>query len=51
MKPVEVRNELVDALRLDLIGPCPVRDLGSPNEVLPHAPGRWYLKIKGVGPL
>lgn len=43
MKSVEVRQELVDALRLDLIGPCPVRNLGSPEEVLPQAPARWYL--------
>ena len=43
MKPVEVREELVDALRLDLIGPCPTRNLGTPDEVLPQTPSRWYL--------
>lgn len=43
MKPVEVPKELVDALRLDLIGPCPTRNLGTPDEVLPQAPSRWYL--------
>ena len=36
-----VRNELVDALRLDLIGP----DNGHAfaRELLPEAPSRWYL--------
>jgi hypothetical protein len=43
MKSVDVRKELVDALRLDLIGPCQVRNLGTPGEVLPQAPSRWYL--------
>ena len=41
MKPVEVRSELADALKLDLVGPS--ERLGSPNEVLPQAPSRWYL--------
>ena len=41
MKPVEVRRELADALKLDLVGPA--EQLGSPNEVLPQAPSRWYL--------
>lgn len=41
MKPVEVRRELADALKLDLVGPS--ERLGSPNEVLPQAPSRWYL--------
>jgi hypothetical protein len=39
---IAVRNELVDALVLDLVGPLtadhPLRD-----EVLPQAPSRWYL--------
>ena len=41
MTPVEVRNKLVDALGLDLIGP----DRGSEHvaEVLPQPPSRWYL--------
>jgi len=43
MKPVEVRKELVDALRLDLIGPCATRNLGTADEVLAQAPSRWYL--------
>src|SRR5438045_2032105 len=41
MTPVEVRSELVNALRLDLVGPG--EWLGSPDEVLPQAPSRWYL--------
>ena len=41
MKPVEVRRELADALKLDLVGPS--ERLGSPTEVLPQAPSRWYL--------
>ena len=41
MKPVEVRRELADALRLDLVGPSD--HLGTPKEVLPQAPSRWYL--------
>ena len=41
MTPNDVRSELVDALRLDLIGP--VDDLGSPDELLPQAPSGWYL--------
>ena len=41
MKSVDVRSQLVDALRLDLIGP----ENGTPldREVLPQAPSRWYL--------
>ena len=41
----EVRSQLIDALRLDLVGPQP----GNPahlqyeGEVLPIAPSRWYL--------
>lgn len=41
MKPTDVRSELIDALRLDLVGPT--RTLGDPKEVLPQAPSRWYL--------
>src|SRR5271156_4113454 len=41
MTPVEVRRGLVDALRLDLIGPENGTDLEA--EVLPQAPSRWYL--------
>jgi hypothetical protein len=41
MKSAEVRDELVRALRLDLIGPEP----GSAHEreELPHEPSRWYV--------
>lgn len=41
MKSVEVRDTLVDALRLDLAGPEP----SSPHEkeTLPTPPSRWYL--------
>lgn len=41
MKSTEVRSELIDALRLDLVGP--MGSLGTPNESLPQAPARWYL--------
>ena len=41
MKPVEVRSQLVDALRLDLVGPENGSDLEA--EVLTQAPSRWYL--------
>jgi len=38
---VAVRAELVEALRLDLIGPS--NDHAFANELLPEAPSRWYL--------
>lgn len=41
MKSTDVRSELIDALRLDLVGP--MGTLGTPNESLPQAPSRWYL--------
>ncbi len=41
LKPVEVRKQLVDALRLDLVGPEPGSQLE--NELLPQPPSRWYL--------
>jgi len=41
MKSVEVRSELVKALKLDLVGP--EGNLGNPEEILPQAPSRWYL--------
>jgi hypothetical protein len=41
MKSVEVRSRLVDALRLDLIGPSDT--LGDAKELLPQSPSRWYL--------
>jgi hypothetical protein len=41
MTSAEVRSKLVEALRLDLVGPG--TDLGDPKEALPQAPSRWYL--------
>ena len=41
MQPIDVRSGLVDALRLDLVGP--VGHLGNPTEVLAQSPSRWYL--------
>ena len=37
----DIRTILVDALRLDLIGPT--GPLGDHTETLPQAPSRWYL--------
>ena len=39
---VAVREHLVRALRLDLVGPCP-DDAQLQTERLPDAPSRWYL--------
>ncbi|MGH9467519.1 MAG: hypothetical protein ACRD1Y_09190 [Terriglobales bacterium] len=41
IKSEDVRAKLVDALRLDLVGPDAT--VGDPNEVLEQAPTRWYL--------
>jgi hypothetical protein len=41
VKPFDVRSRLVEALRLDLIGPENGSELES--EALPQAPSRWYL--------
>jgi Helicase conserved C-terminal domain len=41
MNAADVRKNLADALVLDLIGPD--ERLGSPDEMLPQAPSRWYL--------
>src|SRR5262245_4813282 len=48
MLPVEVRTQLIDALRLDLVGPGEVlgansRVLGDADEILPQRPSTWYL--------
>src|SRR5439155_19922664 len=48
MEAVGIRAKLVDALRLDIVGPGEVlaannRVLGDPNEVLPQKPSTWYL--------
>src|SRR5688572_30756887 len=37
----EVRAKLVDALKLDLVGPWPGHAFES--ELLPESPTRWYL--------
>jgi hypothetical protein len=41
MTSAQVRSKLVEALRLDLVGPG--TNLGDAKEVLPQAPSRWYL--------
>ncbi len=41
MKSVEVRDKLVDVLRLDLVGPEPGGK--HETEILPTPPSRWYL--------
>ncbi len=41
MKSAGVRDELIRALRLDLIGPEPGSE--HEREELPHEPSRWYV--------
>ena len=41
MTSAQVRSKLVDALKLDLVGP--EKSLGDLAEVLPQSPSRWYL--------
>jgi hypothetical protein len=41
-RPAEVREALVRALALDLVGPAP-GDAEHAAEVLPQAPSKWYL--------
>lgn len=41
VQSIEVRNHLVEMLRLDLIGPSAGE--AYENEILPQAPSRWYL--------
>lgn len=41
MTSVEVRAKLVEALKLDLVGPTD--NLGKPDEILPQSPSRWYM--------
>ena len=45
VRSVEVRGRLVDALRLDLVGPDPYEpaDARLVTEVLPESPSQWYL--------
>jgi hypothetical protein len=38
---IDVRTEIVDSLRLDLVGPWPEHRFA--RELLKEAPGRWYL--------
>lgn len=40
-EPIQVRQSLLDALQIDLIGPSGA--IGDHREVLPQAPSRWYL--------
>ena len=41
MNSTSVRKELVEALKLDLIGPG--NDHAFAHELLPDAPSRWHL--------
>src|SRR5437762_12929686 len=41
MMSTEIRAKLVDALKLDLVGPWPGHAFA--NELLPENPTRWYL--------
>lgn len=43
LSSAEVREQLVKALRIDLVGPNPTDDLSYQDEVLPQAPSKWYL--------
>ena len=54
--PAEVRQHLIDALQLDLIGPIP-DDEAHAAEIINQPPSRWYLsgflvpwfaKIRGI---
>jgi hypothetical protein len=40
--PAEVREQLVEALQLDLVGPTP-EDALHAEETIPQAPSLWYL--------
>lgn len=42
MTPAQVRQRLIDALELDLIGPMP-DDTAHAEEILSQTPSRWYL--------
>ncbi len=41
LTPLAIRESLVDALQLDLVGPT--GPLGNHKELLPQTPSRWYL--------
>lgn len=40
--PVEVRQHLIEALQLDLVGPNP-DDVDYIEEIIDQAPSKWYL--------
>ena len=42
LSAAEVRQHLIDALQLDLIGPTP-DDIAHTEELLPQSPSKWYL--------
>ena len=48
MTSAEVRTELVNALKLDLVGPG--QKLGDPNEILPQPPSRWRAAARDLSP-
>jgi hypothetical protein len=41
MTSSEVRSQLVEALRLDIVGPDYAHEFA--HELLPDAPSRWYM--------
>jgi len=41
MSSAQVREELIKAMRLDLVGPSPGHEFS--NEILPETPTKWYL--------
>jgi hypothetical protein len=41
VRSIDVRTDIVDSLRLDLVGPWPGHRFA--RELLKEAPGRWYL--------
>ena len=43
MESYAIRDSLVDAMVVDMIGPDPAHDLGVPDEELTQAPSKWYL--------
>lgn len=43
MQSYEIRDSLVDALVVDLVGPDASRGLGLPDEELIQMPSKWYL--------
>ena len=39
----QVRQQLVEALQLDLIGPTPDHSEDYQREIIPQSPSKWYL--------